>query len=335
MNEGQGHLKIRSFTASSFWPKLLGFFILIVLTILGGYSIYAYRTLASIKDQNLHYEIYRSEQAGKDRQVEAITERLSDLDNKLLILSQHEKELNLLTRDFNRQLGLPETSKLEELWPALISTVAWTWGGQPDQGGVDKTVSFPKKETNNPVEALRNLHRDLDRLEKSAAVIDLAFSELTTALGGSLSLLAVTPVSLPMIGGKLTSHFGYRSSPFRGGGLDLHQGIDLAAPVGTWIYAPADGTVLSADWSNNGYGLMISINHGFGLTTRYAHLSETLVTAGESVIRGQKLAKVGNTGRSTGPHLHYETLLGGVPVDPFLFAQVVEADNKSQSNSIP
>jgi murein DD-endopeptidase MepM/ murein hydrolase activator NlpD len=99
----------------------------------------------------------------------------------------------------------------------------------------------------------------------------------------------------------------------------MHQGLDLAAPVGTPIYAPASGTVLTADWSGNGYGLMVTIDHGFGLTTRYAHLSETLIEAGAKVERGQLIAKIGNTGRSTGPHLHFETSLGGVPVDPMTF----------------
>jgi murein DD-endopeptidase MepM/ murein hydrolase activator NlpD len=99
----------------------------------------------------------------------------------------------------------------------------------------------------------------------------------------------------------------------------MHQGLDLAGPVGTPVYAPAGGIVLTADWSGNGYGLTITIDHGFGLVTRYAHLSEVLVEAGQTINRGDKIAKIGNTGRSTGPHLHFETVLGGVPVDPMVF----------------
>jgi murein DD-endopeptidase MepM/ murein hydrolase activator NlpD len=157
-------------------------------------------------------------------------------------------------------------------------------------------------------------------LEESAAATELAISELSMALLGSRELLSVTPYANPVPAGKVSSTFGYRGSPF-GRGLDFHRGLDLAAPVGTPVYAPADGTVLSADWSKSGYGLMITIDHGFGLSTRYAHLSEALVTVGQKVTRGELIAKVGSTGRSTGPHLHYETLLGEVNVDPADFIQ--------------
>jgi murein DD-endopeptidase MepM/ murein hydrolase activator NlpD len=77
--------------------------------------------------------------------------------------------------------------------------------------------------------------------------------------------------------------------------------------------------VLSADWSNNGYGLLVALDHGYGLTTRYAHLSASLVAPGQTVTRGEAIGRVGSTGRSTGPHLHYETILGGVHVDPLFF----------------
>ncbi|MDR2353873.1 MAG: M23 family metallopeptidase, partial [Deltaproteobacteria bacterium] len=173
--------------------------------------------------------------------------------------------------------------------------------------------------------------RDLDKLEASAAATELALSELSAALKGSEMLLSVTPYANPVPTGRFSSGFGYRSSPFSGG-LDFHQGLDLTAPVGTPVYAPADGTVLSSDWSISGYGLMITLDHGFGLTTRYAHLSESLVTVGSKVTRGQMIAKVGSTGRSTGPHLHYETILGEVPVDPLTF---MKASLEYQTASLP
>jgi murein DD-endopeptidase MepM/ murein hydrolase activator NlpD len=128
----------------------------------------------------------------------------------------------------------------------------------------------------------------------------------------------------------VTSTFGPRKSPF-GGGSDFHKGLDLSAPIGTLIYAPADGVVLSSDWSVNGYGQLLTIDHGFGLSTRYAHLSESLVAPGETVTRGQPVARVGNTGRSTGPHLHYETILGGVAVDPLFFVPAARNPLKEAS----
>ncbi|MDR1394908.1 MAG: M23 family metallopeptidase [Deltaproteobacteria bacterium] len=318
MTEGHGPLTIRSFTASLWWVKLLMIFGIVVIFGLAVYSVYAFRTMNSFRDQGLELELMKSDRTQKVRQIEAIGERLEDLDRRLGRLRVYEDSLQLLSKDFNRQLGLPDTAELEKVWPALTNTVAWTWGGANGQGGQDPSLT--SYDVPNPAEVIKGLHQDLDRLEENAAAIDLAVSELTSALEGSKSLLAATPYSLPMIKYRLTSGFGYRRSPF-GGSSDLHQGLDLAAPPGTMIYAPADGLVLSSDWSNNGYGLMVTLDHGFGLSTRYAHLSESLVTPGQKITRGQPLAKVGSTGRSTGPHLHYETVLGGVAVDPLFFAR--------------
>jgi biotin carboxyl carrier protein len=320
MTEGCGPLKIRSFSASVWWLRIFFWPALLALVVLSTYAVYSYRTLSTVKDQGLEVEVLKSQAVGKERQIAAISERLVDLDRKLAKLSHREKELSLLTRDFNRQLGLSEAADLEETWPALIQTVAWTWGGNEGRGGLDK--GFAESSFSNPAEILKGLHRDLDRLELNASTADLAVSELTSALSGSRKLLAVTPYAVPLPNSKLTSAFGYRTSPFGGNRVDLHRGMDLAAPTGTKIYSPAKGTVLSSDWSNNGYGLMVTLDHGFGLTTRYAHLSESLVEAGQEVERGQVLAKVGSTGRSTGPHLHYETVLGGVPVDPNIFLRM-------------
>lgn len=111
---------------------------------------------------------------------------------------------------------------------------------------------------------------------------------------------------------------GFISSPYglRFGGTEFHQGIDIAADTGTPITATADGVVTSAGWNSGGYGNMVDIDHGNGITTRYGHASAVAVTAGEHVRRGQIIAYVGSTGHSTGPHLHYEVRVGGQPVNP-------------------
>lgn len=95
----------------------------------------------------------------------------------------------------------------------------------------------------------------------------------------------------------------------------MHEGIDLAAPIGTDVYATGDAVVVKAGWQA-GYGKYIELNHGFGYRTRYGHMSEIYVKAGDSVRRGQTIAKVGNTGVSTGPHLHYEVRFRGDHVNP-------------------
>ena len=114
---------------------------------------------------------------------------------------------------------------------------------------------------------------------------------------------------------------GVISSPYglRFGGAEFHQGIDIAAEMGSPIVATADGVVTAAGWNGGGYGNMVDIDHGEGITTRYAHASAVVVTEGQRVRRGQIIAYVGSTGFSTGPHLHYEVRLGGHPVNPALY----------------
>ncbi|MDR1080941.1 MAG: M23 family metallopeptidase [Deltaproteobacteria bacterium] len=320
MSEGRGPLKIRGFTLPAWLPVALVAVAVAVAAGLSVYSFHANRAISGFEDRSYELEILQTENAAKEIQVAALTERLAALEGQVGELSGRDRDLTLLTRDFNRQLGLPEGAELAEVWPELVNTVAWTWGGQKDQGGVDRRSGPAGPSLGSSAEVIRGLHRDLDRLEEGAAASGFVLSELSTALMGSRSLLAVTPIANPVPGAKVSSLYGYRSNPF-GRSLDFHAGLDLAAPTGTSVYAPADGTVLSSDWSKSGYGLMITLDHGFGLSTRYAHLSESMVEPGQKVRRGELIARVGSTGRSTGPHLHYETRLGETAVDPLSFLQ--------------
>jgi murein DD-endopeptidase MepM/ murein hydrolase activator NlpD len=115
--------------------------------------------------------------------------------------------------------------------------------------------------------------------------------------------------------GETTDSFGVRGNPFGGGSTEFHPGQDISAPRGTPVVAPADGTVVQAGWQN-GYGQMVVLDHGNGLTTRYAHLSKIEVSANQELKKGDLLGQVGSTGRSTGPHLHYEVRMGEAPVSP-------------------
>lgn len=127
------------------------------------------------------------------------------------------------------------------------------------------------------------------------------------------------PSAMPVLGTNLTSGFGVRSDPFKGRAA-MHAGIDLAGPVGTKIYATADGIVNRSSWVS-GYGNLVEINHGRGIETRYGHLSRSLVRDGQRVKRGDLIALMGSTGRSTGSHLHYEVRLDGKAVNPVPFMQ--------------
>ena len=134
---------------------------------------------------------------------------------------------------------------------------------------------------------------------------------------GQVSASISVPSIMPLQDARLTSGFGMRTHPVLGGRRS-HKGIDLAAPTGTPIYATADGIVERAERFSS-YGLFIEIEHGAELETRYAHMSRLAVSAGQRVKKGDLIGYVGSTGRSTGPHLHYEVRISGVAVNPIPF----------------
>jgi len=150
-----------------------------------------------------------------------------------------------------------------------------------------------------------------------------SFQEIAWYIGNQRSLYRATP-SLWPTEGQITSLFGYRFNPIRradGEVGEFHQGIDIANNPDTLIYATADGTVRIAAWSH-GYGQMVLIDHGYGFTTLYGHTSKVIVKTGERVVRGQVIAYMGTTGRSTGAHLHYEVWRQGRAVNPMRFLTV-------------
>ena len=133
---------------------------------------------------------------------------------------------------------------------------------------------------------------------------------VTSGIGG----IAPAIDGRPLASMALTSRFGLRSHPILGG-VRMHSGVDLAAPDGSPVYATAAGVVSFANWSG-GYGLLVAVDHGGALQTRFGHLSRLLVSPGQKVVQGQVLGLVGSTGRSTGPHLHYEVRRGGFAINP-------------------
>ena len=143
-----------------------------------------------------------------------------------------------------------------------------------------------------------------------------------------------TPSIWP-VEGAIRSSFGVRLDPFSGEGA-FHTGIDLAAARGTPVHVTADGVVATAGWSG-GYGKLLIVDHGNGVETYYAHLSQFMVVAGQEVRRGEVIAMSGGTGRSTGPHVHYEVRLRGTPVNPYKFLphmQVVRAASNPAHNDL-
>jgi len=156
----------------------------------------------------------------------------------------------------------------------------------------------------------------LERLKAETSIQERSFQELVEYLEDQKSLLASTPSIWP-VKGWLTSSFGYRTSPFTGR-REMHKGIDVATRSGTPIIAPADGIVVFSG-REGGFGNMLLVDHGYGIVTRYGHCSSLEAKKGDKVKRGDIIAKVGNTGRSTGPHLHYEVAVNGVAVNPMRY----------------
>ena len=171
-----------------------------------------------------------------------------------------------------------------------------------------------------PTPSFDSLHLAIDTMDHDADhqadVLTLVESRLLEGKLTALMVPSIAPVAV-----AVGSGFGFRPDPFSGRAA-LHTGLDFPAEIGKPIVAAAGGVVISAEW-HPAYGHMIELDHGNGLLTRYAHASKVLVRSGDVIKRGQRVALVGSSGRSTGPHLHFEVLLDGVPQDParFLFGK--------------
>jgi murein DD-endopeptidase MepM/ murein hydrolase activator NlpD len=156
----------------------------------------------------------------------------------------------------------------------------------------------------------------LDKLSAEATRQEQNLQELQSYFQDQKSLLASIPSIWPARG-WVTSDFGQRLDPYTADRV-MHAGLDIAAEHGKEVSAPSDGTVVFAGLEG-GYGNVLVIDHGYGIKTRYGHLAQILVKAGDKIVRGQKVAIIGNTGRSTGPHLHYEVRVNGIAQNPRKF----------------
>ncbi len=180
--------------------------------------------------------------------------------------------------------------------------------GEPGVGGTEAAVSASEIGT--------DMEASLVTLQAEAARQQASFNELTEALRGRMAQWASTP-SIRPVRGWLSSGFGKRQSPFTGT-IVTHKGIDLATYMGTPVVSPADGRVESIGHDSS-LGNLVVVNHGYGLKTLYGHLSKSYVRPGQRVRRGDVIAAVGNTGLSTGSHLHYEIHVNGQAVDPLRY----------------
>lgn len=280
----------------------LAAFVLLVMAMSG--AVYHFVFLTAAREgwpvvSQLVKLIVRDEIAQRDRflrdNLDAIAQRVGEVQAKLI-------KLEIMGERVSGMTGM----KPEELEPLKAKA-----------GGGRGGPFVPASQVS--LEQLRAHVADLD--QSADLHTDLFTYAESKLLEARLKALLV-PSSKP-VDGPVGSGFGFRSDPISGRAA-LHSGLDFPADVGTPILASAGGIVLSAEW-HPAYGHLLELDHGNGLTTRYAHCSKIHVGVGAIVKRGQLIAEVGNSGRSTGPHLHFEVLVDGRPQDPARFLQAPTA----------
>ncbi len=200
---------------------------------------------------------------------------------------------------------------IAEIGNPILDKEMYGLGGLPSSGEKDSTGLGGRYDLN-----VREFEIEIERLKEKSKLQEESLIELLCFLDGQENLLACTPSIWPTRG-FLISGFGFRRDPFTKK-IRMHEGIDIVNKLGTPIYATANGVVIFAG-IRSGYGKFVIIDHGYGFYSRYGHLSSIIVSEGDRVKRGDKIANMGSTGRSKSSHLHYEVQVNGVNVDPTHF----------------
>lgn len=223
----------------------------------------------------------------QQKDLREILNRFEDLRKEMVILAQNDAKMR----------SMAQLEKSEGPRNIMVGV-----------GGPAETVSGTSE--------MAELQQQIDELRQSVDLRRESHEEIRGFLTDQRSMLAAKPKGWPSRG-WLTSAFGTRQSPFTSSQV-MHEGIDIAARIGTPVYATADGIVSQAGYTD-GYGKLIVVDHSYGYKTYYAHNSKLMVKIGQKIRRGDLIAAVGNTGSSTGSHLHYEVRLNGIPLNPKKF----------------
>lgn len=230
---------------------------------------------------------------------------------------QLEQKLHQLSRRSDQALAVMEdiAQRDNNFYRVMMQAEPLSQGAR--YAGLERQRNLEALDSLTDSELVRNVTNKIDRLDymiyNQIKSFDFLQRQAATLEQRANNIPAIQPVSSKSLR-AMASGFGYRRDPIYGT-TKFHEGMDFSAPVGTPVYATGDATVQSASWES-GYGNMIVLNHGFGYTTRYAHLSDMVVRPGQSVKRGDLIGHVGNTGKSTGSHLHYEVRFRDAPQNP-------------------
>jgi len=278
--------------------------ILIVGLVSAGYITYDYRKLRKhIAEMEVMEDCIVSQQEeiiDQRKEIQAFSEKISMLKDELFALKEYETRVRELA-------DISKTKKQDKIENQGENKNLGVGGPLPED--INTTVDLEKKHG----QLIDEMHQQADELKLSSARQGEKIRDLLKELLEKQKRVNCTP-SIRPVKGRTTSKFGYRRSAFTNK-REYHKGYDIGAPGGTPVVATADGAIKFVGRKGS-FGKMIVVDHGYGYTTCYAHVSKIMKNKGDRVKRGDMIALVGNTGRSTGPHVHYEVLKKGVAVNP-------------------
>jgi murein DD-endopeptidase MepM/ murein hydrolase activator NlpD len=255
-------------------------------------SMYTYYDYIRMKRDKIELESLRRQTREQKVQIEGLVEKVNNFSMRMEELSQLDKNI--------RSMANVEDKRYK-------GQILGAGGSINDETRVNS-----HDETDQRL-VIAKIDQNVEQLSKDAVEQKSSFNELLRFLKKQKSILAATPSIWP-VQGWVTSEFGYRSSPFSGA-KEFHKGLDIATRIGVDVVASADGLVSEAAYDRD-LGHMVKINHGYGMTSWYGHLLKSAVKQGNMVKRGDLIGYVGNSGRSTGSHLHYSVTLNGIPINP-------------------
>ena len=276
-------------------PKILPAFLILLLA---GFTFFGFgiiKDYRSLKATAPRMALLEKENALQQKQLFLMADRIEAVTLNMAELTTEDKKLRALAR----KVGAEDTEKFRGI-------------GGSDTGLLDSEENLRKADR----KLVRTMNQSLDDLESGIEQRKENNEELAKFLDDQKMLLASTPSIWPTRG-WLSSRFGYRTSPFSKK-KEFHRGIDISVRSGSPVLSPANGMVIFNGWKR-GYGRVIIMKHAKGFKTKYAHLKKSLVKKGQYVKKGTKIGLVGSSGRTTGPHLHYEVHLNNAPVNPLRY----------------
>lgn len=282
--------KVKKLILSEFLIKSLAVSGLILLLT----SSIVFFDYVSVKKKEVDLTSLREQTKIQDVQIQTFADKINDMEAELARLRSLDTKIRVLTTDTKEPVAKSNRISL---------------GGQGGPGPMQ--LSLDKEVT------LKEMMERLDRLNAEAKEREKSLNDIHATLEEKRLRMSATP-SLWPVRGYISSRFGDRESPFDTATNEFHEGLDISSPLGSPILASADGVVTFAG-SYSDLGNCVAIDHGYGFVSRYGHMSEIAVRAGQRVKAGQRIGKVGSTGRSTGPHLHYEVAVNGTKVDPLRY----------------